>query len=53
MTVRTASGTTARAQQGRRQYLGKYRGTVLQNVDPLGIGRIQVQVVGVFTLASS
>jgi hypothetical protein len=51
MTVMTASGS--RAKQGKKQYLGKYRGIVLQNIDPMGIGRIQVQVVGVFTLASS
>jgi hypothetical protein len=51
MTVMTASGT--RAKKGKKQYLGKYRGTVLQNFDPMGIGRIQVQVVGVFALASS
>ena len=32
---------------------GKYRGVVVNNVDPMGIGRIQVQVIGMFTLASS
>jgi hypothetical protein len=53
MTVRTASGTNARSRPGRKQYLGKYRGVVLQNVDPMGIGRLQVQVIGVFTIASS
>lgn len=26
------------------RYLGKYRGTVVNNVDPMGIGRIQAQV---------
>ncbi|MFE4513457.1 phage baseplate assembly protein V [Kitasatospora sp. NPDC056783] len=26
------------------QFLGKYRGTVVNNVDPMGIGRIQAQV---------
>lgn len=26
------------------RYLGKYRGTVVNNVDPNGVGRIQVQV---------
>lgn len=51
MTVMTASGR--RERQGRKQYFGKYRGTVLQNVDPMGIGRLQVQVAGVFTVASS
>jgi hypothetical protein len=47
----TAAGTAAR--RGRKQYLGKYRGVVLQNIDPMGIGRLQVQVIGVFTIASS
>lgn len=51
MSVMTASGSKDR--RTRRQYLGKYRGVVLQNIDPQGIGRIQVQVIGVFTLASS
>jgi hypothetical protein len=37
----------------RKQYLGKYRGVVLNNIDPMGIGRLQVQVIGVFTVASS
>jgi uncharacterized protein involved in type VI secretion and phage assembly len=27
-----------------RQYFGKYRGTVLNNVDPMNIGRLMVQV---------
>lgn len=27
-----------------KKYLGKYRGTVLNNIDPLQIGRLQVQV---------
>jgi hypothetical protein len=31
----------------RRRYLGKYRGTVLTNVDPMQQGRLQVQVAGV------
>lgn len=31
----------------RRRYLGKFRGTVVQNIDPLSQGRIQVQVPGV------
>ncbi|WP_370949867.1 phage baseplate assembly protein V [Amycolatopsis sp. cg5] len=30
------------------RHLGKYRGTVLNNVDPMGIGRIQAQVPDVF-----
>jgi hypothetical protein len=51
MTVMTAAGEVAA--RSKKQYLGKYRGVVLQNIDPKGIGRIQVQVIGVFTLASS
>ena len=27
-----------------KKYYGKYRGTVVNNIDPLQIGRIQVQV---------
>ena len=53
MTVRTASDGGSHTRPARRQYLGKHRGVVLQNVDPMGIGRLQVQVIGVFTLASS
>lgn len=53
MSVTTASGRTSQASRRRRQYIGKYRGVVLQNVDPMGIGRIQVQVIGVFTIASN
>jgi uncharacterized protein involved in type VI secretion and phage assembly len=34
-----------------QQYLGKYRGTVVQNVDPLGLGRIQAIVPDVSSLA--
>ena len=34
-------------------YFGKYRGTVVQNVDPLQIGRIQVRVPDVSSLAPS
>jgi uncharacterized protein involved in type VI secretion and phage assembly len=33
-----------------RKYYGKYRGTVLNNVDPMQIGRIQVIVPDVSTL---
>ena len=51
MSVMTAYGTDETSTEER--YLGKYRGIVLQNFDPMGIGRIQVQVNGVFTLASS
>lgn len=51
MTVTTASGE--KKHQGRKQYFGKYRGTVVQNVDPKGTGRIQVNVIGVHTIASS
>jgi len=29
---------------GNQKYYGKYRGTVLNNIDPLQIGRLQVQV---------
>jgi hypothetical protein len=28
-------------------YFGKYRGTVISNVDPLGLGRIQITVTDV------
>jgi uncharacterized protein involved in type VI secretion and phage assembly len=35
------------------RYLGKYRGTVVNNVDPMGIGRIQVQVPDVLGDATS
>lgn len=38
---------------GTRQYLGKYRGTVLNNVDPLGKGRLLVQVPDVAGLTPS
>ena len=37
----------------RRRFLGKYRGTVVQNVDPLFMGRIQVEVPGVGGLLPS
>ena len=33
-----------------KQYLGKYRGTVVNNIDPLQIGRIQVMVPDVSAL---
>jgi type VI secretion system (T6SS) baseplate-like injector VgrG len=34
-----------------REYFGKYRGTVLNNIDPLGVGRIQAVVPDVSTTA--
>jgi len=36
-----------------RTYFGKYRGTVVENVDPLQIGRILAQVPAVLGLAQS
>ncbi|SES74917.1 phage baseplate assembly protein V [Geodermatophilus poikilotrophus] len=51
MSITTAAGAAAR--RAKKQYLGKYRGVVLQNIDPMGIGRLQVQVIGVFTVTSS
>ena len=35
------------------RHLGKYRGTVVNNADPMGIGRIQVQVPDVLGDATS
>lgn len=35
------------------QYFGKYRGTVLQNIDPMNIGRILVQVPDVSNVIPS
>jgi uncharacterized protein involved in type VI secretion and phage assembly len=35
------------------KYYGKYRGTVLNNLDPLQMGRLQVQVPDVFGLGTS
>ena len=35
------------------KYFGKYRGTVINNVDPLQIGRLQVQVPDVSGLVPS
>lgn len=37
----------------RRQYFGKYRGTVLNNVDPMQYGRLLVQVPDVLGLSTS
>ncbi len=36
-----------------QQYFGKYRGTVLNNVDPMQMGRLMVQVPDVVGLATS
>jgi len=38
---------------GHRKYLGKYRGTVINNVDPMQIGRIQAMVPDVSALLPS
>lgn len=38
---------------GPRRYFGKYRGTVVNNVDPLNIGRLQVIVPDVFNIMIS
>jgi uncharacterized protein involved in type VI secretion and phage assembly len=38
---------------GSRKYYGKYRGTVINNVDPLQLGRLLVQVPDVLGLAPS
>ena len=35
------------------RYYGKYRGTVLQNVDPMGEGRVMVQVAAVSVMPST
>jgi hypothetical protein len=43
---------TPRETGGEKLY-GKYRGTVLNNLDPLGIGRVQVSVPGVVIPPSS
>ena len=36
-----------------KKFFGKYRGTVLHNVDPIAIGRLQVQVPDVTGLTAS
>ena len=36
-----------------RRFFGKYRGTVLQNIDPEGRGRLQVQVLDALNIAPS
>jgi uncharacterized protein involved in type VI secretion and phage assembly len=51
VTAQSSAGPATR--QGRPQYLGKYRGTVLPGVDPEGRGRIKAQVIGVFSVAST
>jgi hypothetical protein len=51
MSIMSAAGS--KAHTPKNQYLGKYRGVVLQNVDPQGIGRLQAQVAGLFTVAST
>jgi hypothetical protein len=38
---------------GEQKYLGKFRGTVVQNVDPLRMGRLQVSVPDVSGIAPS
>jgi uncharacterized protein involved in type VI secretion and phage assembly len=42
----TAATTEAR-------YFGKYRGTVINNIDPLGIGRLMIEVPDVLNLSPS
>src|SRR5262249_46292227 len=39
--------------ENRTRYWGKYRGTVLNNVDPMRLGRVQVQVPDGLGLALS
>jgi len=39
--------------QAKERYWGKYRGTVLNNVDPMRTGRVQVQVPDVLGLSLS
>lgn len=40
-------------EDGRKKYFGKYRGTVVNNIDPLQIGRIQVSVPDVSVIPGS
>ena len=47
------SATAKNPATGTRTYLGKYRGTVINNVDPLNKGRLLVQVPGVLGLVPS
>ena len=44
-------GIAAGGRGGPRKYLGKYRGVVINNVDPLQKGRLQVQVPDVAGIA--
>ena len=47
----TPGGIAAGGKGGPRKYLGKYRGVVINNVDPLQKGRLQVQVPDVAGIA--
>lgn len=49
----TEGGSGGAQQGGGQRFYGKYRGTVLNNVDPLGIGRIQALVPDVTSLLPS
>ncbi len=40
-------------ENGARRYYGKYRGTVINNLDPMQLGRLQVQVPDVLGLVPS
>lgn len=40
-------------ENGARKYYGKYRGTVINNIDPMQLGRLQVQVPDVLGLVPS
>lgn len=48
MNVETPA-SSGKPQVGARRFYGKYRGTVLQNIDPLQIGRVLVMVPDVGT----
>lgn len=41
------------SENGQQQYFGKYRGTVVTNIDPLQIGRLMVQVPDVLGTSTS
>jgi len=47
----TPDGSAASGRSGARTYLGKYRGVVINNVDPIQMGRLQVQVPDVAGVA--